>query len=136
MCLYLYACIRVSVLVIYSYMWLSFEIKSDHVKQKIIQKIKLICFTSSEWIFIYKNKIYNCCFVVDAPRTYSKQHEAFLCGSHLAFSSSILLESRWCNHILVLTLLQFERNSVLFYQRGQISIWLIACQYHDFLMPM
>ena len=46
----------------------------------------------------------------------SKQCLAFLCSSHLAFSRSILLESRWCSHSGVSTWPQLGRNPVLFYQ--------------------
>ena len=35
-----------------------------------------------------------------------KRHVAFLCSSHLAFSRSVLQESRWCNHRVVLTRLR------------------------------
>ena len=38
-----------------------------------------------------------------ASRNGSKQYAESLCGSHLAFSSDVSLDSRWCNHIVVLT---------------------------------
>ena len=53
---------------------------------------------------------------------YSKQHAAYLCSYHLDFSSDFSLKSKWYNHIVVLT--QF-----LFYQRYQIFICLLTCQY-------
>ena len=60
------------------------------------------------------------------PRIYSKQHNiAFFCNSHLAFSSCILLESRWCIHTVVLTQPQLGRNQILSNQRKHISIWFI-----------
>ena len=37
-----------------------------------------------------------------ANRIWSKQHVVFLCISHLAFSSGVLLVSMWCIHTVVL----------------------------------
>ena len=63
-----------------------------------------------------------------ASRSCSKQHLAFLHCSHLDFSPCILLVSIWCIHSVVLTQKKIERNPILFYQRDQISIWLIISE--------
>ena len=56
-----------------------------------------------------------------------EQHVAFLSSSQLVFSQDVLFVSRWCIHIVVLTLPQIGRYLVLFYQRDQISILSIIC---------
>ena len=56
-----------------------------------------------------------------APRICSKQHVVFLCSSHLAFSSYVLLASMWCTHMVVLTEPHLRRNPVLFSERDQHS---------------
>ena len=43
-------------------------------------------------------------------RKYSKHLAAFLCRYHPAFSSNVSLESRWCNHTLVLIRLFTNKN--------------------------
>ena len=48
----------------------------------------------------------------------SKQHAVSLCGSHLVFSKNFFLESKWCNHTVVLTWLQFGKIPALFHQRS------------------
>ena len=45
----------------------------------------------------------------------SKQHVALLCSSNQAFSPSVLLESIWCIHIVILTQPLLGKNPVLFY---------------------
>ena len=50
-----------------------------------------------------------------ASRICSKQHAASLCSSYLVFSPSILLKSKWCNHTVVLTQLQFGRSQVMLF---------------------
>ena len=62
---------------------------------------------------------YSCCFLGIC----SKQYAASLCNSHLIFSQGVLLEFKWCNQIVVLTLLQLGRIPILFHQRYQITIW-------------
>ena len=44
--------------------------------------------------------------------------------SQLTFTPSVFLNSKWCNHTIVLTRLQIERISFLFYQTNQILLWL------------
>ena len=52
----------------------------------------------------------------------SKQHTAYLCSSHWAFSEGVLLGSKWCSYIILLTLLQLWRILVLFYQRSDFKL--------------
>ena len=54
---------------------------------------------------------YSCCFVGYASRICSKQHAAFLCSSHLAFSLCILLTFMWFIHTLVPTQPQLTQKS-------------------------
>ena len=63
-------------------------------------------------ILWYNCSFVGCCFQF-LFRTASSLH-----SSHITFSLSVLVESNWCRHLLVLTWLQFERISVLFCQRG------------------
>ena len=44
-------------------------------------------------------------------RIYSKQHVAFLCSFHLAFSQCILFEFKWCTHTIVFTQPQLGKKS-------------------------
>ena len=77
------------------------------------------------WMACEIGNNYSCslCFLGRCFQNCSKQHAAFRCSSHQAFSLRISLESKWCNHTVVRTQLQFERNPFLFYRRDQISIW-------------
>ena len=52
----------------------------------------------------------------------SKQHAVSLSRSHLPFSASDSLESKWCNHTVVLAQLLLRRILVLAYQRNPIPI--------------
>ena len=61
-----------------------------------------------------------------ASRICSKR--SILCSLYLAFSSSVLLDSWSCNHILVLIRLQLRRIPALFYRRDQISVLSITYQ--------
>ena len=63
-----------------------------------------------------------------ASRICSKLSASFFCSFHLTFSPSISLNSKWCNHTILLTRLTLGRNPVLFDQRDLISIWSINCQ--------
>ena len=72
---------------------------------------------------------------------WSNQHATSLCGLHLAFSPGISLESKWCNHTVILTWLQLERIPILFYQRSdfhmvvnQSMLYLCLCWHHFHLM--
>ena len=42
--------------------------------------------------------------------------------SHVAFSLSISFDPKWCYQTVVLTLLELEKITILFYLRDQISI--------------
>ena len=59
---------------------------------------------------------------VAASRICLKQHTTSLCDTNLAFSPSISLESKWCNHTVVLTLLELRRIPVLFCQRPEFHM--------------
>ena len=48
-----------------------------------------------------------------------KQHTESLYSYHLAFSPSVSLKSKWCNHTVVLTQVQLRMIPFLFYQRDQ-----------------
>ena len=50
-------------------------------------------------------------------RIYSKMPATFLCSSHVAFTIGVSLESKWCNHTVVMTRLYLARIPVLFYQK-------------------
>ena len=63
-----------------------------------------------------------------ASRICSEQVTAYLCNSHLAFSVSILLKSKWCNHTVILTQLQLEKISISFYHKDQIFMRSITYQ--------
>ena len=56
-----------------------------------------------------------------------KNNMQVLHSSHLAFSPIFSLETWWCNHKIIQIQLQLGRISALFYQRDQMSIWLITC---------
>ena len=56
-------------------------------------------------------------FLGAASRIRSKLHTASLWSSHLAFSPSVLFESKWCSYRVVLTWLPFTIILVLFYRR-------------------
>ena len=64
-----------------------------------------------------------------------KQHTAFLCSFHLAFSLCVFLNSWWCIYTIVLVWLQLGKIHVLFYQRDQISIWSLTCKWQSMLYP-
>ena len=66
-----------------------------------------------------------------ASRIYSKQDAASLCSSHRAFPLCISLVFRCGIHTVVPTLPHLGRNPVLFYQRGQTSIWSTSCQWQS-----
>ena len=50
---------------------------------------------------------YNFCFVECCFQELLKKHTASSCSFHLAFSRSVSLECKWCNHTEVLARLQF-----------------------------
>ena len=52
----------------------------------------------------------------------SKQHAAFLCSCHQAFSPNVSLESRWGNPTVVLIQLQLGKIPVLFYQKSDFHM--------------
>ena len=52
---------------------------------------------------------YSCCF-----QDVSKQHTASLFSYNIAFSPDISLKCRWCNYMIILTMLQCRRILILF----------------------
>ena len=66
----------------------------------------------------------------------SKQHAASFCSSHLAFSPSASLKTKWCNSILVLTQILLERIPVLFYQRWLDFLMVINLSIAVNILPM
>ena len=58
----------------------------------------------------------------------SRQHAAFLCSSHQAFSQCVLFASVSCIHIIVWTQQQSWKNPVLFYRIDQNFKWLNTYQ--------
>ena len=62
-------------------------------------------------------QLYSCCFV-GLPGLIQKQHEILLYSFHIAFSPSIFLNSKRCNHTRVLTRLQF----FIFAERSEFHV--------------
>ena len=70
-------------------------------------------------------------------RVCSKPHVTFLCGSHLVFSSCVLLVSMWYIHAVVLTQPQFQERFILCYSRDQFHIINnLSVAVHDFVKCM
>ena len=69
------------------------------------------CLAHFTWLIweIRGKWLYSCCFEGTASRICSKLHTALSCSFHLAFFPGILLQSKWCNHTVVLIWLQLRR---------------------------
>ena len=77
----------------------------------------MVCEMEGKWL-------YTCCFVGYCFQDFLKQHSTFLSSFHLVFSPNILLETRWCNHTVVLVNLQLEKIPISLKWKDQISIWV------------
>ena len=66
-------------------------------------------------------------------RICSNQHTICLRNWHLSFSPGVSLNSKWCNLAIVLTGLQVGRILVFSYQRDQLTIGSITCQFQSML---
>ena len=69
-------------------------------------------------------------------RICARQCTVFLCSSHLVISQCILLLFMWCIHIVVWTLLQLERNSILLDQSDFHMIDSLSIAFHTFTRHM
>ena len=76
---------------------------------------------------------------------FSKWYPSFLCSSHLTFSPSVLLKSRWCSHTIVPTWLQLGKNQLpalsilhqlLYYAGNKIRICSKKSMQHSCLVPI
>ena len=63
----------------------------------------MVCMIGGKWL-------YNCYSVGYSRQDLFKTLLSTLCTSRLHFSSSVLLNFKWCNHAIVLTQLQFRRT--------------------------
>ena len=77
-----------------------------------------VLFAPLGWFVIWEVSGHIASFLGVVSRICSKQLAEFLCSSHLVFSSSVILESTWCNHTVVPIRLKLGRNRILLFSKG------------------
>ena len=84
----------------------------------------LVCLLCYTWLICEMGGTwpYSCCLVGLLPGFVQDITQHSLCSPHLAFSVCILLVFMWCINVVVWTLLQLGRNSVLFYRIDSRSL--------------
>ena len=114
--------------------WCVHELESIEERRLWVRPYFFIC---SLDVWLKLQGWYSYCLWGAVARICSKYHAVFLCGSHLAFSPSVPSESKWCNHILVLTRLQLGRITVLFHQWSDPDVFLnLSIAVYDLIMPV